>query len=75
MTNFEKFTASPADLGAFLASLSVLTGPWDVAFHRACCDTCQAENCDACPHEDKRNSPAWWLGLEVVESVGDHSAG
>lgn len=53
MTEFEKITASPAVLGAFLGSLPCLEGPWDNAFHRAFCDKCKAE----------RNSPTWWLGL------------
>ena len=63
MTEFEKITASPAVLGAFLGSLPCLEGPWDNAFHRAFCDKCKAENCDACPHEAERNNPTWWLGL------------
>ena len=50
MTEFEKITASPAVLGAFLGSLPCLEGPWDNAFHRAFCDKCKAEDCDACPH-------------------------
>lgn len=29
MNNFERITASPEALGAFLASLPVLQGPWD----------------------------------------------
>ena len=63
MTEFEKITASPAVLGAFLGSLPCLEGPWDDAFHREFCDKCAAEECDACPHEVERNSPTWWLGL------------
>ena len=63
MTEFERITASPAVLGAFLGSLPCLEGPWDDAFHREFCDKCEAENCDACPHKAERNSPTWWLGL------------
>lgn len=65
MTEYERITASPAVLGAFLGTLQCLEGPWDTAFHRAFCDKCKAENCDACPHEAERNNPTWWLGLEV----------
>lgn len=63
MTEFERITASPAVLGAFLGTLPCLEGPWDDAFHREFCDKCEAENCDACPHKAERNSPTWWLGL------------
>ncbi len=63
MTEFERITASPAVLGAFLGSIPCLEGPWDDAFHREFCDKCAAENCDACPHKAERNSPTWWLGL------------
>lgn len=75
MTQFERITASPEALGAFLASLPVLQGPWDDAFHRAFCDTCQVEDCDAegCPHQAERNSPTWWLGQEVKD-IGDRHA-
>lgn len=73
-TNFNQITASPAALAAFLGALPVLTGPWDTAFHRKFCDTCPAENCDACPNEARRDNPEWWLGLEV-ESIGENPAG
>ena len=64
-TNFEKITASPAALADFLGSLPTLSGPWDDSFHRAFCDACPAENCDAenCPHNAERDNPLWWLGL------------
>lgn len=74
MTEFERITASPAVLGAFLGSLPCLEGPWDDAFHREFCDKCEAENCDTCPHEAERNSPTWWLKQEVVDG-GDRFAG
>ena len=66
VTEFERITASPAILGAFLGSLPCLEGPWDDAFHRFFCDNCQTTDCpQVCPHEAERNSPAWWLELEV----------
>lgn len=70
MTQFEKITASPEALGAFLASLPVLQGPWDDAFHRTFCDTCRVEDCDAegCPHQAERNNPTWWLKLAYTGS-------
>lgn len=67
-TNFDRITASPEALAAFLASLPCLDAPWDDAFHRHFCDNCPMEDCPkVCPNEEKRNSPAWWLGLEVSE--------
>ena len=61
-TNFEKITASPEALAAFLSSLPVLAGPWDEAFHRRYCDSCPAEECGEC--ENKAiNNPLWWLSL------------
>lgn len=70
MNNFERITASPEALGAFLASLPVLQGPWDDAFRRAFCDTCDAENCDAenCAHPTERDNPTWWLKLTYTGS-------
>lgn len=44
MNNFERITATPEALGVFLASLPVLSGPWDDDFHRTFCDSCEAEN-------------------------------
>lgn len=66
-TEFERITESPEILGNFLASLPVLAGPWDDAFHRTYCDTCPLEDCDTCPHSAARNNPAWWLGQEARE--------
>lgn len=70
MNNFERITASPEALGAFLAPLPVLQGPWDDAFHRAFCDTCQVEDCDAenCAHQAERNNPTWWLKRECDDT-------
>ena len=69
MTQFEKITESPEVLGAFLAALPVIDGPWDKEFQVRFCAGCAAENCDACPHEEFRNNPSWWLtiraGLDV----------
>lgn len=63
-TNFDRITASPEVLAAFLASLPCLDAPWDDAFHRVFCDNCPTADCPkACPHEEERDSPAWWLGL------------
>lgn len=61
-TNFQKITKSPEALADFLASLPVLSGPWDDAFHRQLCDGCDAAECDGCKAPE-RDSPLWWLGL------------
>lgn len=63
MSNFEKITATPEALGAFLASLPVATGPWDESFHEKFCASCEREECDTehCPHQNERNNPTWWL--------------
>jgi len=74
MNEFDRITKRPEDLGKFLASLPVLTGPWDEAFNRTYCDACQAEDCDACPHQAERNNPTWWL-LREVANVRNHPAG
>lgn len=71
MSNFEKITASPEALGAFLSSLPIATGPWDELFHRkfcdSCIDSCGTKNCDTpgCPHQAERNNPTWWLTQEA----------
>lgn len=61
-TNFEKITASPEALAAFLSSLPLLAGPWDEAFHRRYCDACSAEECGECENK-ALNNPLWWLSL------------
>lgn len=67
MTNFEKLTASPETLGAFLASIPAANGPWDEAFQKEFCAKCHQEDCEpVCPHQDKRNNPAWWLKREAT---------
>lgn len=63
MTVFEKITESPEVLGKFLACLPVVEGPWDDKFHEQFCTNCPAANCNACPHEEFRNNPRWWLTL------------
>lgn len=65
MTQFEKITESPEVLGAFLAALPVIDGPWDKEFHERYCADCLYLGCDACPHEEFRNNPRWWLTLET----------
>lgn len=72
MTNFEQLTASPDTLGAFLASLPVTDGPWDKAFQKEFCAGCPKEDCEPnCPHQDKRDNPAWWLKQEATPSDKD----
>ena len=46
MTNYERITATPEALGAFLETLPIASGPWDVEFHRTFCKDCTAANCD-----------------------------
>lgn len=64
MTQFEKVTQSPETLGAFLAALPIIRGPWDEEFQARFCAGCPAKNCDACPHTAERNNPCWWLNLD-----------
>lgn len=64
-TIFEQITASPEILGAALARLNVVDAPWDKAFQEMFCDGCPYEDCPrVCPHQEERNNPTWWLGLE-----------
>lgn len=65
-SNFEKITASPETLAAFLSSLPVLSGPWDEDFHRRYCDACPAEECGECENK-ALNNPLWWLSLAAEE--------
>ena len=65
MTNYEKLTASPEALAAFLSAIPVADSPWDKGFHRQFCHGCGLEDCDHCPHEAERNNPAWWLAQEA----------
>lgn len=67
MNHFERITASPETLGAFLASIPVASSPWDDCFSKTFCATCDREDCDAgpCPHQAERNNPTWWLKQEA----------
>lgn len=65
MTQFEKITESPEVLGAFLAALPVVDGPWDKEFQARFCASCPAKDCGACQHAAERNNPGWWLTLET----------
>lgn len=68
-TVFEKLTASPAVLGAMLRELGAVNAPWDAEFQKQFCSSCPFEDCDeqGCPHQEERNNPEWWLGLEAEE--------
>ena len=70
MTQFEQITKSQETLGAFLAALPVIEGPWDKEFQARFCAGCAA-TCDVCPHAAERNNPRWWLTLEAG---GDQAA-
>ena len=75
MTNFDKLTASPETLGAFLASIPTTGGPWDEAFHKAFCGGCGQGDCEpTCPHQAERGNPAWWLKQVAEGSVQVESA-
>ncbi len=75
MSNFEKITASPEILGAFLASIPTTGGPWDEAFRQEYCARCGQDDCEpACPNQDKRNNPVWWLKQVAEGSVQVESA-
>ena len=65
MTQYEQITQNPETLGAFLAALPVVDGPWNKEFHERYCADCLYLGCDACPHEEFRNDPGWWLTLET----------
>lgn len=72
-TNFEEITKSPEVLGAFLASLPYLEGPWDTEFQRNFCAGCGQVTCDPiCRYQRFRNNPSWWLTLEAdpAEQLG-----
>lgn len=47
MTEFEKLTASPQALAAFLRGLSVIEAPWDAAFQKRYCTDAAATKGDA----------------------------
>lgn len=64
-TVFEKLTASPASLSAVLSTIVTTGAPWDDAFHAHFCKKCDAAGCDECQHQEERNNPAWWLGMDA----------
>lgn len=66
MDNFQSITASPEALAAFLGSIPAIETPWDEAFHRLCCSSCSAADCDDC-RRSERDNPLWWLGLPAAE--------
>ena len=73
MTEFERITQSPEMLGAFLASLSCIEGPWDVEFQKRFCSRCARADCDGaepCPHAAERSNPGWWLTLAAEQAAG-----
>ena len=67
-TYFDQITASPEALAEFLASIRTLDAPWDEVFQQKFCTRCRASGCDKCPHQEQRNSPAWFLAQEVADS-------
>ena len=75
-TNFEEITKSPEVLGAFLASLPYLEGPWDTEFQRNFCAGCGQVTCDPiCRYQRFRNNPSWWLTLEAEQcEQGTHTS-
>lgn len=73
MTEFERITQSPETLGAFLASLPCIDGPWDVEFQKRFCSGCARADCDGaepCPHAAERSNPGWWLTLAAGQTAG-----
>ena len=54
-TNFDRITASPEVLAAFLASLPCLDAPWDDAFHRVFCDNCPMATTSVSPRHSRRS--------------------
>ena len=64
-TVFATITKDAPTLAGFLRSLPVIEAPWDDAFHKQYCAGCGADNCDACPNEEFRSNPEWWLSLDA----------
>lgn len=68
MTEFQRITASEDAMATMLEGLPTMSGPWDDAFHRAYCATCQMEDCagENCPHQEIRRARIrWWMKQEV----------
>ena len=70
-TYFDQITASPEAMAEFLASIRTLDAPWDEVFQQKFCTRCRASGCDKCPHQEQRNSPAWFLAQEVADGGND----
>ena len=76
-TYFDRITASPEALAEFLTAVPVIDGPWDTLFQRVFCENCPAQDCEYtgewehCPHQEERNSPAWFLAQEIVDDGND----
>ena len=66
MNNYQSITASPEALAEFLGSIPAIETPWDETFHRLCCSSCSATDCDDC-RRPERDNPLWWLGLPAAE--------
>ena len=66
MNNYEKYTASPEKLEKLLKEVSAKAEkPWEAAFIRIYCDNCREDCLGGCPHQEHRDNPGWWLGLEA----------
>jgi Fe-S-cluster-containing dehydrogenase component len=67
MNNYEKYTSSPEMLEKLLKEVSTREEkPWEIAFNRIFCHECEHDTCpEVCPHEEQRDNPGWWLGLEA----------
>ena len=67
MNNFEKYTSSPEMIEKLLKEVSEKAEkPWEIAFEQIFCSSCAFDDCPkVCPHEDCRDNPGWWLGLEA----------
>ena len=67
MNNYEKYPSSPEMLEKLLKEVATKAEkPWEIAFNRIFCDECEHDTGpDVCPHEEYRDNPGWWLGLEA----------
>lgn len=64
-TRYEKAASSQEAMAALLATIPGADAPWNKEFQKQFCRECGLQNCDECPHEEYRNNPGWWLGLDV----------
>lgn len=53
MNVFEKVTESPEALASLLRAIPAIETPWDDAFHRLCCSSCSAADCDDCRRPER----------------------